>query len=137
QYFGSWQASGPAPKTTLPPVPLNTPHTINVPDSARIQDKVVLAQTLGLTRSNPAYYPLVLGNAVLSGGLYSSRLYSALREKRGLVYYVGSSIDADKTRATFHVAYGAEPGNVDKAQALVKQALRTMQNTPIGPAELH
>lgn len=137
KYFGDWQAKGAKPDTTLPPVPPNKPSTTAVPDSSRVQDEVTLAQTLGITRSNPAYYALKLGNHVLSGGFYASRLYSALREKTGLVYYVGSSIDAEKTRAHLAVRYACDPPNVDKARRIVVRELRTMQKQPVSASELH
>jgi len=137
KYFGNWHAHGAKPDTTLPSVPPNKPSTTTVPDSSRVQDKVTLAETLGLTRSNPDYYALKLGNHVLSGGFYASRLYSALREKSGLVYYVGSSIDAEKTRAHLAVRYACDPPNVDKARRIVVRELKTMQNDPVSGSELH
>ena len=83
KHFGSWNATGPAPETFLPPVPPNKPSALSVPDQSRIQAKVTLAQTLGLTRSNPDYYALELGNHVLGGAFYATRLYRDLREETG------------------------------------------------------
>ena len=65
KHFGSWKATGTKPDTLLPSVPVNRPSTAAVPNQSRIQDKVTLAETLGLTRSNPDYYALELGNHVL------------------------------------------------------------------------
>ncbi len=64
------------------------PSTTHVPDASRVQDKVTLAETLTLTRTNADYYALELGNHVLGGGFYATRLYRDLREKNGLVYFV-------------------------------------------------
>ena len=89
KHFGSWRASGPKPETLLPPVPPNRPSSTSVPDHSRVQDKVTLAETLGLNRANPDYYALQLGNHVLGGAFYATRLYQGMREKSGLVYYVG------------------------------------------------
>ncbi|MBV8307181.1 MAG: insulinase family protein [Gammaproteobacteria bacterium] len=55
RYFGSWAAEGPKPPTDLPSVPANGPGTVVVPDASRVQDRVVLAQNLALTRSDPDY----------------------------------------------------------------------------------
>jgi zinc protease len=136
KYFGSWRASGPKPPTLLPPVPSNGPATVAVPDSSRIQDKVVLAETLGMTRTNPDYYTLVLGNHVLGGAFYATRLYQDLREKTGLVYYVGVELDADQTRAAYAINYGCDPGNVTKARAIVRRNLELMQTQPVSADEL-
>ncbi len=43
-----------------------------------------------VTRSNPDYFPLLVGNYVLGGGGFVSRLMSEVREKRGLAYSVFS-----------------------------------------------
>jgi zinc protease len=136
KYFGTWKAAGEKPATELPPVPLNKAATTAVPDATRVQDLVVLAQTLGLTRSNPDYYTLQVGNHVLSGAFYATRLYRDLREKTGLVYMVESAVDVKKTRGNFEVVYACDPPNVSKARAIVEQDLREMQKSPVTPDEL-
>jgi zinc protease len=134
--FGPWEAAGPPPDTLLPPVPLNKPAMISVPDASRVQDKVVLAQNLGINRSNPDYYALNLGNHVLGGGFYATRLYQDLREKTGLVYHIEVDMEADRTRALYNVDYGCEPANVPKARGLVVSNLEAMINQPVKPEEL-
>jgi zinc protease len=136
KYFGSWKATGLKPEILLPPVPSNKPSVTAVPNSSRIQDEVTLAQTLGLTRSNPDYYALELGNHVLGGGFYATRLYQDLRERTGLVYYVTSSFDVRRTRSLYMVDYGCDPPNVNKAQEIVERNLKEMQVTPVPPDKL-
>ncbi len=135
KYFGDWKATGPKPPTLLPAAPRNKPSTVAVPDRSRIQDRVTLAETLPLVRSNPDYYALELGNHVLGGGFYATRFYRDLRENGGLVYYVGSSFQVGRTRAVYAVDYGCDPQNVSKARALVVRDLDQMQNTPVDAAE--
>jgi zinc protease len=137
KYFGAWEASGPKPETLLPPVPPNKPALTAVPDRSRVQDKVLLIQTLGLNRFNPDYYALQLGNHVLGGGFYSTRLYRDLRENAGLVYFVSSSFDIGKTRAVYHVSYACDPPNVSRVRTIVERDLKAMQSTPVTAAELH
>ena len=134
--FGAWKATGPKPNTDLPPVPQNKPSQTAVPDSSRVQDAVILAETLGLTRSDPDYDVLQVGNHVLSGAFYATRLYRDLREKAGLVYAVESSLQADKARSNFEVFYACDPPNVSKARQLVEQNLRIMQSSPVPEKEL-
>ncbi len=135
-WFGGWTASGPKPKTDLPPVPLNRPSWSVVPDASRIQDAVALAQTLGITRFHPDYYPLQVGRNVLSGAFYATRLYRDLREQTGLVYTVDAVLDAGRTRSWFDVFYACDPPNVSKVQAIVERDLRAMQKSPVSDAEL-
>src|SRR6202021_1328627 len=88
QYFGGWKAVGPKPDSDLPPAPPNKAATTSVPNERRVQDNVSLAETLGLNRFNSDYYALELGNHVLGGGFYATRLYQDLREKTELVDFV-------------------------------------------------
>ncbi len=136
KYFGSWKASGPKPTTDLPHVPLNKPSVAAVPDQSRVQDRVYLAEILGLTRSNPDYYPLILGDHVLGGAFYATRFYRDLRENNGLVYYVGSTFHIAKTRSSYVVEYACDPDNVSKARTIVVRDLKQMQDTEVTPREL-
>jgi len=136
KYFGSWQAEGPKPDTLLSSVPLNKPSATAVPDLSRTQTKVILAETLGLTRSHPDYYALELGNHVLGGAFYSTWLYRDLREKTGLVYHVSSSFNVGKTRSLYEVRYSCDSDNVSKARAIIEYDLRKMQEEPVTPDEL-
>ena len=136
RYFGGWTAVGPAPRTTLPPVPLNRAAVSAVPDASRVQDRVILGETLGLTRAHPDSYALDLGNAVLGGAFYSTRLTRDLRKEAGLVYYVGSSLQYGRTRTIYLVDYACDPQNVGKVHDIVAGELVQMQKTPVGEDEL-
>lgn len=136
KYFGSWQATGPTPPTDLPAVPTNKPLQTEVPDSSKVQDSVTLAETLGITRFSADYYALELGDEILGGSFYASRFSKDLRENAGLVYTVGSSLEAGKTRAIYAVTYGCDPPNVSKARAIIVRDLKTMQTSPPGASEL-
>ena len=136
KHFGSWKAEGPKPPVDLPVVPPNKPGAIAVPDASRVQDNVVLAHNLALKRSDPDFYALSLGNQVLGGGFYSTRLAIDLRKNAGLVYSVGSALQAGRTRGLYYVQYASDPANVTKAANIVVQELRTMQEKPVGQDEL-
>jgi len=135
--FGDWKAVGKPPVVDLPPVPANKTAATRVPDQARVQDTVQLAETLGLHEAQPDYYALQLGNQVLTGGFYASRLYRELRADRGLVYYIHSGLDADRTRTHLAFEYGALPDKVASANRLIADALMQMSKTPISADELH
>ena len=109
KYFGAWNAEGRCPDIDLPAVPNNPVSSIAVPDSSRVQDRVVLAQTLALTRADADYYPLQLGNAVLGGSFYATRLSIDLRKNAGLVYSVDSLLQAGRTRSVYFVEYASDP----------------------------
>jgi zinc protease len=135
-YFKDWKAAGAKPETDLPPVPNNKPSTTVVPDVNRIQDRVYLTEMLGITRSDPDYYALQLGNHVLGGAFYATRFYHDLRENEGIVYYVGSSFDITKTRGSYQINYGCDPDKVSQARSIVIRDLKQMQDTVVTEKEL-
>jgi zinc protease len=136
KYFGSWTATGPKPPTDLPTAPPNRPSVIAVPDDSRVQDVVVLAQNLAITRTDPDYYALSLGNALLGGGFYSTRLSIDLRKNAGLVYSVGSLLQAGRTRGAYLIEYACDPENVSKAAAIAVREVKAMQTAPATDDEL-
>jgi zinc protease len=136
RWFGAWRAAGSRPSTDWPRVPLNKPSAAVVPDQSRVQDDVTLKENISIARSNPDYYALQVGNHVLGGGFYATRLYRDVREKAGLAYFVGNQLAVGKTRSTFTVTYGCDPPNVSKAKAIIIRDLRQMQSTLVSGQEL-
>ena len=133
--FGPWHAAGPTPAIDLPPIGANPPLETRIADAGRLQEAVTLAETLTLPVTHPDRYALLLGNSIL-GGDFASRLYRDLRVRTGYVYTVRSAFDWTRSRGLLTLEFGADPGNVPKAQALVRQNLAAMQTTPVSPAEL-
>jgi zinc protease len=120
----------------LPAAPANRSAALTVPDASRLQDTVALAENFPLSRRDPDFYALQLGNAVLAGGFYSSRLSIDLRKKTGLVYSVDAELQSGKTRSVYLVSYACDPGNVGKAAGIVSHELADLQATPMSEDEL-
>ena len=137
KYFGGWTAQGATPDPTLPPVPKNMAKQFAIADPQTVQAAVTLAQEVGLTRFDPDYYAIQVGNNVLGGGFYATRLYHDLRQVAGLVYNVDDDFTAGKTRSVYTVTYGSDPPNVAQARDLVIRDLRAMQTENVTPGELH
>ena len=136
KWFGDWKATGAKPNTTLAAVTLNKPSAVNVADPQAVQDSVTLSEQIDINRFDPDYYPLQLGNHVLGGGFYATRLYHDLRQVAGYVYTVDVSLHASKTRANYAVFYGSNPENVSKARALAQRDIEQMRTTEVSAAEL-
>jgi zinc protease len=135
--FGSWTAQGAKqPATDYGHVPPNRPGHVQTPDKSAVQDEVTMAQTIALNYDSPQRFALALGNQVLGGGFYASRLVRDLREKRGLVYTVGVGSSLDKQRGTYAVNFGCDPDKVTEAGRLVVRDLKQMQDAPISATEL-
>jgi zinc protease len=134
--FGAWTTTGAAPATDLPRVPPNAPSTVHVPDPSAVQSSVTLAQEVGLTRFDADYYALQVGNHVLGGGFYATRLYHDLRQETGYVYNVEDRLASTKTRSLYTITYGCDPENIAKARDLIVRDLRAMQTADVSPQEL-
>lgn len=134
--FGGWVTRGEKPDVLFPPVPPNAPSVVSVPNKNRVQTRVILAQTVGITRTSPDFYALQLGNYVLGGAFYATRLYRDLREKTGLVYNVSPQLGADRTRAAFSVRYASNPENIAKARGIIEYNIKDMQQNNVPEDEL-
>ena len=91
---------------------------------------------MALTRTDADYYPLALGNAVLAGGFYASRLSIDLRKNAGLVYSVNSQLEAGRTRSAFLIDYASDPDKVGRAAQIASQDVKNMQDSPVPESEL-
>jgi zinc protease len=134
--FGTWSTAGPKPALSFPAIPQNAPSVALVPDRTRVRDATELVETVALRRTDPAYYALELGDRVLGGGFYASRLYRDLRAVAGLVDDVDVRLDAGKTRSTYSISFGSDPQNVSKARRLIARDLDGMRDADVTPAEL-
>lgn len=134
--FGGWKAEGPKPDVVPKPVTANAASYAVVPNAYASQDQVVMAQMLDLTVHDPARYALQLGNEVLGGNGFASRLMVDIRVKHGYAYGAGSGMSFDRSRSMFFVQYGSDPDKVQPVDALVRQNLAEMRDTPVQPDEL-
>jgi len=126
RWFGGWRAAGARPLVWANAVADNAPAKANVPATGRLQDTVLLDETLPLSLADPDLAPLLIANTVLSGD-FSSVLIRDMRVTTGYVYFVGSTLGAEKTRSVFSVRYGCAPGNFSKAERVLERDLHRMQ----------
>ncbi len=120
----------------LAPVPPNAAHYTVVPNSYASQDQVLMAHTVAVNIHNPARYALELGNMVLGGNGFASRLMADIRVKHGYAYGVGSGLDITRSRAVFYVGYGSDPAKVASVDGLVQKNIKEMRDTPVKVSEL-
>jgi zinc protease len=91
---------GPAlPRIAQPEEPKAGPSHIEFPSN---QTHLMLAQ-LGVDRREPDYAALMLGNQILGGGGFGTRLMEEVREKRGLTYGIYSGFSAMQARGPFMI----------------------------------
>ncbi|GAB6009003.1 M16 family metallopeptidase [Dysgonomonas reticulitermitis] len=80
---------------------------------------------------------LNLLNNILGGPGMNSRLNISLREKRGYVYNVDSSVTAYTDAGFLSIYFGCDKKNIDKCLTLVTKELRKMKNEKLTTSQLH
>ena len=97
------------------------------------QQETILFGQVGMTRQNPDYFSLIIGNAVLGGLPLSSLLYSIVREKNGLAYVAMSSFEPLALRGPFLIALQTKISSAQTALTLSKNILKQFIQT--GPTD--
>ncbi len=90
----------------------------------------------GIKRGDPDLFPLYLGNYVLGGGGFVSRLTEEVREKRGLVYSVYSYFMPMAELGAFQIGLQTKKEQADEALQLVNSTLATFLEKGVTEAEL-
>jgi zinc protease len=133
--FGAWTASGPKPDPHAMAFPAAHPGRDYIGTDAS-QVYVRMGQP-AVGRNSPDYDAFLVLNQILgAGGAFESRLWQELRQKRGLVYGVSSSVDAGPDRGDFRVELNASPSRVVEAVNFVRTELQTLQTAPVTQTEL-
>ncbi|MBA4262373.1 MAG: peptidase M16 [Comamonadaceae bacterium] len=99
-------------------------------DAAQAQ---VLVGQPGHRRSDPDFFPLFVGNHILGGGGFVSRLTTEVREKRGLSYSVYSYFSPGLHAGAFQMGLTTRPDQADQALGVVRDVVR--QFVQQGPSE--
>jgi len=93
------------------------------------------AGTYAVPRTHPDRFALELLH-VLLGANMSSRLFREVREKRGLVYEIGTQIKRFYDTGAFVIYAGCDPGKVTATVRTIFTELARIRRCPIGRAEL-
>lgn len=93
----------------------------------------VLIGLPGLKRDDPDYYPLVVGNYVLGGGGFVSRLMHEVREKRGFAYSVYSYFEPRRELGPFQIGLQTKGSQTEEAIKVVDQTLQGFLDS--GPSD--
>ena len=97
--FGDWQKAD-VPPTTIPPAPAQSAAKIVLIDRPNSVQTVLQLGTLGIERTNPDYFAVLLADRILGGGP-SGRLFLNLREDKGYTYGAYSFFGGSKFRGTW------------------------------------
>jgi zinc protease len=78
----------------------------------------------GVRRGDPDFIPLLVGNYVLGGGGFNSRLYEEVREKRGLSYSVHSAFSPYEQAGAFQIGLQTRKDQAAEALQVVRRTLK-------------
>jgi len=85
------------------------------------QAKLCMGFRTGIMPKDSLYYPLLVCNSILGGGIHS-KLFKNVREKEGLAYYVFSRVE--KFKGAMIVASGINGEAATKAQELIMEQIK-------------
>ncbi|ENO89137.1 M16 family metallopeptidase [Thauera linaloolentis] len=83
----------------------------------------ILVGQPGMAREDADYFPLLVGNYVLGGGGFVSRLTKEVREKRGFAYSVYSYFSPQQVAGPFQIGLQTRGNQADEALGVVRDTL--------------
>lgn len=122
QCFSSWKAA----KKRLEVPPLLGQKQYHHLEQETQQVQIAFAYP-SISFDHPDYYVARVSNSVLSGGM-AGRLFIEVREKRGLVYRVGSSHSAARKRGAVFAYAGTTPDNAQTTLDVMLKEMKGLQN---------
>jgi zinc protease len=111
------------PLAAIPPVPLPAAAVETRLAHPAAQSHILLGYP-GVKRGDPDYFPLYVGNYILGGGGFVSRLTEEVREKRGLAYSVYSYFQPMREAGPFQVGLQTKREQTAEALEVVRSTLR-------------
>lgn len=105
----------------LAPVQLPTAETKKIAHPAS-QSHIQLAYP-GLRREDPDYFPLLVGNYILGGGGFVSRLMEEIRQARGLAYSTYSFFSPLREQGPFEIGLQTKKEQADEALTITRKVL--------------
>ena len=105
-------------------------------DSLKVYSGDIFDGAPAIARGDPDFFPLLVGNYVLGGGGFVSRLYGEVREKRGLAYSVYSYFSPQLQPGPFTIGLQTQKSQTGEALAVVRETLERFVRDGPTDAEL-
>ena len=122
---------GPAP-APLPPVSVPVAGGEQVIPHHATQSHILVGMP-GMKREDPDYFPLLVGNYVLGGGGFDSRMLIEIRQKRGLAYSAYSYFSPMRELGTFQIGLQTKRESTQEALDVLRETLARFVDS--GPSE--
>ena len=123
---------GPAAAPLPAVLPRDRAETVVLPHHA-MQSHLLMGLP-GMTRDDPEYFPLLVGNYILGGGGFDSRLMHEIRDRRGFAYSVHSYFLPLRQRGAFEIGLQTRREATDEALSVVRATVQRFIEE--GPTEV-
>ena len=114
----------------------NTPHPSPIYIDRGTHQAHVMTGNMAYAASDARRWPLYLLNNIIGGPAMNTRLNIALRERRGLVYTVESSMVGYGDTGMWCTYFGCDPADVDKCLRVVRRELDRFIAKPLSVTQL-
>ena len=132
--FGDWK-KGEIPATKVPAAPAPVGSRIFLIDRPGSVQTVLQLGNLGIERTDPDYFSLLLADKVLGGGP-AARLFLNLRENKGYTYGAYSSFGGSKFRGTWVSSSEVRTDVTEGAMKEFMYELKRLRDEKVGATEL-
>jgi predicted Zn-dependent peptidase len=132
--FGDWQKAD-VPAVTIPAAPPQSAARIALIDRPGSVQTVLTLGTLGIERTSPDYFAVLLADKVLGGGP-SGRLFLNLREDKGYTYGAYSGFGGSKYRGTWTSSSEVRTDVTDGAMKEFMNELKRLRDDKVSATEL-
>lgn len=135
-HLGSWQASTiPAVVDFLRLSPPAQDIRRHVSIDGKSQSDLVMG-TIGPRRTDPDFFPAIVGNNILGQMGMMGRIGEIIRERYGLAYYAAANLVASTAAGSWEVSAGVEPQNLQRAIDLIRREIAHFTREPVTEVEL-
>lgn len=132
--FGDWQKAD-VPAFSIPAAPAQADSKIYLIDRPGSVQTVLQLGTLGIERTSPDYFAVLLADRVFGGGP-SGRLFMNLREDKGYTYGAYSFFSGSKFRGIWGASSEVRTDVTEGAMKEFMYELNRLRNEPVPAEEL-
>jgi zinc protease len=90
----------------------------------------------GIERNDPQFFAAYLMNHILGGGSFTSRLFSEVREKRGLAYSIDSSLVNNEHSSSLVIGTATRSDRAPETLAIIRAEVKRMADEGVSEEEL-
>src|SRR5690606_9592448 len=132
--LADWAGPAPEPVVVSAAAASEARRVVIVDRPGAVQSELRVGH-VGVPRSTPDFFPLLVMNTIL-GGAFTSRLNLNLREKQGFTYGVSSGFAMRRSAGPFLVSTAVQTEVTAAAVTEILREVEGIRAEPVRPAEL-